>query len=195
MRIKAQSDVISFTLTVLFGVIILVSITALVLAIYDAQLKTNIKTSLGQITVQVRDNVLKLYENAKKSESSPSNYTSILLGEIDMQLPPDVAKKNYEVALVGANPLFGTLQNLTIDNQTLVFVVTTPGAKIIAMTAQDPIILVETDIQNLDVGVQGSVLNGQNAVLKYYRYNVNGTVKDKITLGNPDILVDITKIS
>jgi hypothetical protein len=62
-------------------------------------------------------------------------------------------------------------------------------------TTQSPEVFVEVDVPNIGAYVQGKSENGLNSSLAYYRYNLNGTIKDIILLGPQDIIIDIGKVS
>jgi hypothetical protein len=118
-----------------------------------------------------------------------------LVSEVNLNLPSQVGRKNYEILLVSASPIWSYITSFTVDGQNVTTVEQTPSSKIIAQTTQDPIVKVEFDIPNIDVLIQGKSENGENGVLKYFRYNFNSTIVDTIILGEPDIIIEITEIS
>jgi len=192
---KAQAQLIGYLLTILLGVIVVVSIIAILFYFYDISLRNEIRQGLKQIAVQISDSIVRLFEVAKASKAVPSNYSSVLISQISLNLPASISNRNYEIVLIAANPIWQTIQNFTIDSQNVSFVEITSGAKIIAKTTQDPIESIEYDVPNINVGLQGKSENGRNSKLSYYRYNINGTVYDKIVLGEADILINIENIS
>lgn len=192
---KGQARLIEHTLTILLSVLVIVSISGVVFTFYTISLRTEITENLKQLIIQTSDNINRIYDAAHDSKVQPSNYTSVLLKEIDLKLPADVSRRSYEIILVSANPVWTSLGTITIDGETITPTVNTSGAKIIARTTEDPKISLQYDIPNIDVFVQGKSENGIDDTLKYYRYNINGTVYDRIVLGKSDILVTITQIS
>jgi len=190
---KGQAKYIEYILTILLGVIFLVIISSLIYVFYTTSLKQEIRESLKQIALQVSHNILEAYEAGKTLKAQPSNYTSILLNEMDLNLPSSVSRRNYEIFLVSANPVWSTI-NFTVENQSISPIIETPGAKIVAQTTQDPIVSVEHALPNIDVSVQGKSENGRGE-LRYYRYNLNGTIYDTVILGEAEILIAITSIS
>jgi len=162
---------------------------------YNTSLKVEIEQSLNQLALQTSNNVIRIYERVKDVNAQPSNYTSIMLHETDLNLPTSVSNRNYEIILVTANPIWSSIRNISIGNETITTVVKTPGAKVIAQTTQDPIVAVEKDIPNINVVVEGRSENGKGGKLKYYRQNINGTMYDIITLGEPTIITTITSVS
>ncbi|MFH0711160.1 MAG: hypothetical protein V1944_01125 [Candidatus Aenigmatarchaeota archaeon] len=160
------------------------------LVFYNNTIKQQVSASLRQVAVQASDAVSRVYQAAKDIKNSPSNSTSVLLYQLDTPLPKQVSKRNYELILVSSNPIFSTVTNITIDGTPVVSSVTTSGAKVIARTLQDPEMTVEIDIPNIDVQVQGRVLNGVNTSLRYYRYNLNGTIVDSVIIGPYDLLIN-----
>lgn len=192
---KGQARFVEYILVVLFGSLVVVSISTLIYVFYISTLRNEIRENLNQLTLQVSNEIGKAYEIAKSSKAQPSNYTSILLGKVELNLPASVSRRNYEIILVNVNPVWISITNVTINNQNISFIEKTSGAKVIAKTTQDPIVTVEQGIPNIDVGVYGKSENGNDDRLSYYRYNINGTIYDGIVLGKSDILVGISSIS
>ena len=192
---KGQAKLIEYVLTISFSVIILIGVTTMIYSFYITAIRTDAEKSLQELSIQVADNILKLYKNAKDSKAQPANSSSILIGEIDLSLPSHVSRRNYEIVLISSNPIWANIINFTVDGQNVSSIIKTSGAKIVARTTQTPFVTVEYDVPNIDVGVQGRSVNGADSKLSCYRYNFNGTVYDKIVLGSSDILVDITSIS
>lgn len=192
---KGQANLIEYVLTILFSVVILIGVTTLIYSFYSAAIRTDAEKGLRELSIQIADNILKLYKNAKDSKAQPSNSSSILIGEIDLSLPSQVSRRNYEIFLVSTNPIWVNVINFTIGGQNVSSITKTSGAKIVAKTTQNPFVTMEYDIPNIDVSVQGRSVNGADSKLRYYRYNFNGTVYDKIVLGSSDILIEITSIS
>ena len=192
---KGQSKLVEHILTVFLSILVLVGISALVYTFYKTALEREIRAELTQIAVQIKDNVIKLYDSGKNSKVHPSNFTSVRIGEVDLNLPDAVAKQNYEVSLITASSLYSYVTTATIGGVNISGVKQASGAKIVAKTIQDPVVTVEFDLPNIDVGVQGRIKNGADDVLGYYRYNQNTTEYDAVILGQPDIIVRISSIS
>lgn len=192
---KGQAPFISHTLMILIGIFIIVSVSTLVTAFYLTALRNEIREGLRQMSVQTSDNIVRLYETSKSSGASPKNYTSILLGEVDLSLPDSVSKRNYEMSLVSPSQLWTQIQVFTSEGQNLTAITDTSGAKIMAQTTQIPKVKVEYDIPNIGINVFGKIENGKDDKLRYYRYNLNGTVYDAIVLGKADLLLTLTNVS
>lgn len=192
---KGQAHFTEYVFTIMFSVLVLMSVTALVYVFYKTSVKNEAQQSLKQIAVLTSDSIVKLYETSRNSKSQPTTYSSILISQIDLQYPSAVTKKNYEIFLATSNPVWTTVSDLTVGGQLVNTTVKTSGAKVIAQTTQDPVVSVEYDIPNVDVVVEGRSENGQYATLSYYRSNINGAVYDVIVLGKADILGVITNIS
>lgn len=193
--VKGQSQIIEYFFTVLFSFVLLASIVLIAYTFYTNTIKTQVQGSLRQVAVQVSDSVSRVYQAAKDIKNSPTNSTSLLLYKLDLSLPNQVSKRNYEVLLVSSNPLFSTVTNITVDNKSIATLVIGSGAKVIARTVQDPIQTVELDIPNVDVQVQGRILNGVNGTLKYFRYNLNGTQVDTVVIGPSDLIINPSTVS
>lgn len=139
--------------------------------------------------------MLKIYQQGKQSTASPGNMTSVLIGTANLNLPIKISNKNYEIDLVPMNPLFVTIANITSAGTNVTYAVQTGGAKIVVKSLDDPKITITKDVPNIDASIQGTLVDGQNATLQYYRYNFNGTVYDKIILGQQPIIIDISTAS
>jgi len=192
---KGQAELIEYTLTVLFSVIILISVAAIAYTFYNNALKQDMKKSMDEVALQLSNAILKIYQQGKQSTASPANSTSILIASVNLNLPAKISNRNYEVDLIRENPLFTSVINFTVGSVNVTPSILTSGAKIVVKTIDDPKIVSSKDLPNIDVNVQGTVFNGINATLKYYRYNYNGTSYDKIVLGEQGIIIDITEIS
>jgi len=193
--VKGQAEIAENVIVILFGVIILTAISAIAYNLYTTQLRNEIENNLKQMGIEISNNILRLYESGKDSEYSPAANESAKLVEINLNLPSQVSGRNYEIILSEANPVWIQISNITVGGTSPVSVATVPGAKIILMTTQSPIVKIEHEIPNIDVPVQGMSENGLNSTLIYYRYDLDGTTKNKIVLGNYDILIDITSVS
>ena len=195
MASKGISPLISYVLTILFSILFLGSIVALVFTFYQISLRNVLREGLRQVAIQTSDGIIRLYENSRVINTRPSNYSSLLLGQLDLELPADVSKRNYEILLVSSNPLWSQLTNLTIGSTSISSVISTGGAKILARSTQDPLVSVEMDIPNFEPIVQGRSQNGIMATLKYFRYNLNGSTIDAIILGQSDIITKIDRVT
>lgn len=192
---KGQSNLIDFVLSILFSVIILVVVAALAYSFYRNALTQDVTKSLNEVTLQISDAILKVYQQGKQSTASPTSGTSVLLATVNLNLPAKISSRNYEIDFVPINPLYASLTNVSIGGLNESYILKTDGAKIVARTTDDPIITVTKDLPNVDINIQGNAVDGINASLQYYRYNSGGTVYDKITLGNQQIIIDISHIS
>jgi hypothetical protein len=194
--VKGQAEIVENVFVVFFGIIILVAISSISYNIYMNQLKGEIGNNLNQLAIVISNNILKLYEVGKSSRFSPKPNQTAKLAEIDLNLPPKVSGRNYEVILTSASSIWIQISNLSVDGaQPATQVITSPGAKIILRTTQSPEVTVEYEVSNLDVLTQGKIENGLNGKLGYYRSNFNNTIKDYIVLGEQDIIIDISKVS
>jgi len=194
MRRKGQANLVQYVLTILFSVIVLVSVSSLFYSFYMNSIKADIRESLNQLAVQTSDSIITIHNDAKNTNYSPSNYTSIMIKEVDMNYPSSVSNRNYEISLVASSQLWLSINAVTIGGKNVTAIPKTSGAKVVAMTTQDPKITVEYDVPNVDVGVIGTCKNGVNPTLKYYRYNINGTNYDLIVLSEAGILAQITGV-
>jgi len=193
MRLKGQGEIIQYTITILLGVIVMVGVSLIIFNLYDRSIRADIEKSLNQVAGQTVDRILKLYEVGKNSKIEPTGNASVLIATDDLRLPDTVSNKNYEIVVIIANPLWANILNVTINNQSVINIINSPSAKVIARSVNDPIISVERDIPNIEATVQGRG-DPTNSKLSYYRYRLNGTIYDKIVFGDGTILIDISKI-
>ena len=192
---KGQAQIIEYFFTILFGFLILASITLIAYTFYSNTVRQQAKASLRQVAIQISDAVSRVYQAVKDVKNSPTNSSSLLLYKLDVSIPNQVSKRNYEIVLVSSSTVYSTITNITIDNKSVVSRIASSGAKVVARTVQDPIETVELDIPNVDVQVQGRILNGVNSSLRYYRYNLNGTVYDTIIIGPYDLIITPSTVS
>lgn len=192
---KGQSNLIEYVLTILFSLIILVAVSTIIYSFYNSVSKQDLTRSLNQIDLEVSSAIYKIYQQGKASSTSPANSTSVLLANVNLNLPTKVSNRNYEVDLVPLNPLFATVSNVTTGGVSVTTLIQSSGGKIVAKTIDDPKIVISKDLTNINANVQGMILNGKNATLKYYRYNFNGNIYDKIILGEQGIIIDINQMS
>ncbi len=192
---KGQAIILEQVFVILLGVIMVASITFLIYGFYSNAIENEAKEQLTQMAVQVSENIVKLHQTSKVSTSNPKNYSAVFLGDIDLNLPSDAAKRNYEILLVSGSTLWSQVEVLTIDGQNVSFVGNVSSAKVVGRTTQDPEVTIEIEVPNIDAILQGKITNGADAKLSYYRFNVNNTVYDKIILGKVDVLSVVESVS
>ena len=193
---KGISRFVTYSLIILFSFIVLTFFTMLIYGYYNRVLETNIQVSLNQIAVQTADSILYLYDQAKESDASPTNSTSITLSAIDLNYPSQIVDRNFEIELVSSPGIWSVITDLTVDNtNATIRKESTSGAKIIAKTVQKPIVSYEHDVANVPIKLQGKYRSGGNDTLMLVRYNYNDTLEDIITLGNPELIIGITSIN
>ncbi|MEM5766048.1 MAG: hypothetical protein QW423_00140 [Candidatus Aenigmatarchaeota archaeon] len=193
---KGQAEVVENVFTILFGIVILSAISVMVYNLYTNQLKAEIENNLRQLALEVSNNILKIYETGKNSKYYPMLGESAKLAEVNLNLPPRISGRNYEIFLISSSPIWIQISNLTVGGRSPAApIITSPGAKIILKTTQSPEVMVEQEVPNVDVLFQGRIENGLNSTLSYYRANINNTIKDFITLGKQEIIINILKVS
>ena len=192
---KGQAHFIEFVLVTLLSIVLVAAIAFLIFGFYRNITENDARQSLRQISIQVSDEATRLYNVARGSRAQPTNYTSLLISEVNLNLPRQISNKNYDVILVSASQLVPIISAVTVNNTNISSVISNSNAKVLTRLDADPDIEVEYDIPNIDVSVQGRANNGQNATLRYYRYNINGTIYDTIVLGPYDIIVSISGVS
>jgi len=193
---KGLSKFVTYSLIILSSFVVLIFLTTLIYSYYEQVLRTNIQTGLKQIAAQTADNILYLYDEAKGSDASPVNSSSVVLSTIDLNYPDQVVDRNFEVELVSSPGIWSMITNLTIKGtNATIMKESVSGAKVIAKTTQRPIVDYEYDVPNVPIKLQGKFSSGDNDILRLIRYNYNGTLKDVIILGNSTIIIGITSIN
>ncbi len=179
---------------------VLISVSAMFISLQNAAIEKNIRASLTQLAIQTSDSIVRLYDTSKDSRASPSTNSSVLLSTMDLNFPSDVSNRNYRIELVSANGIWSQIDsiniggvNITATNGSLIE--TTFAAKVVAESLQSPLVKVEYVIPNIPVTLQGFSENGMQNNLKYYRVNFNGTITDRIVLGNISSLIDLRVVS
>ena len=193
---KGVSSFISYALTILFGFVILIFFTYAIYSYYDQLTRSNIKAGLKQITIQTTNSIIKLYDLGKESDVSPSNSSSIIISDIDLNYPEEVSGKSFEVELVSTPGIWNMITSFTIAGKNATIrKESSSGAKVIAKTTQRPFITYEHDVPNIPIVLQGKFRSGQNDTLRLVRYNYNESINNMIILGESDIIVGITSVS
>jgi hypothetical protein len=185
---KGQSEFSEYVITLLISTIVIMAVYLLLLSIYNLQLRGMIYDELKQLEIQTLDSIIKLY-NTGSGYHNIENNTAILIGTVNLNYPPNVAKRSYKITLLSPNTIYSIVNN-TENITSQVF----SGAKIIG-TTENPFVEVIIDIPNIDAVLQGSVSNGLNPILSFYKANFNGNIVNIITLGNSSLLATLTRIS
>ena len=193
---KGVSRFVTYAMTIMFGFIIVTVFSTLIYGYYNQVLKSNIRASLKQITIQTALSITKLYNLGKESDVTPENSNSIIISDIDLNYPNKVSGKNFEVELTSSPGIWNIVTNMTVDGEDVTIrKETTSGAKIIAKTTQRPFVSYEYDAPNVPIVLQGKFRSGENDTLRLVRYNYNGVVNDTIVLGESEIIIGITSIT
>ena len=193
---KGLSKFVTYAFTILFSFIILGAFSSLIYAYYDQVLKSNIESGLKQICIQTFIGIVNLYNQGMKNDFIPENSSSVVISQISLNYPDSVSGKNFEVYLMSSSGIWNTVKNVTIDGKTVnIKQEIDSGAKIIAKTIEKPYVSYEYDLPNIPIILQGKFRSGDNDTLSLVRYNDNGTIEDRVILGNSDILVGIKSIN
>jgi hypothetical protein len=185
---KGQGEFSEYVITLLISTIVIMAVYLLLLSIYNLQLRGMIYDELKQLEIQTLDSIIKLY-NTGSGYHNIENNTAILIGTVNLNYPPNVAKRSYKITLLSPNTIYSIVNN-TENITSQVF----SGAKIIG-TTENPFVEVIIDVPNIDAVLQGSVSNGLNPILSFYKANFNGNIVNIITLGNSSLLATLTRIS
>ena len=192
---KGISSIIGYTLALLISVVVISVITILIFNIQDQIIEDQVRRDLTQVSSQTSEKITDLYTLTRFSKTTPGNSTSILLADVSLNLPSDVADRSYRLKLLSAAQVLSQIENVTMGGENVTTQNNPPLGKIIAETTEEPFVSVEYNIPSIDIDIQGSVGDPNNATLKYYRYNPNGTVLDVIVLGDPQLLGQVTQVN
>jgi hypothetical protein len=193
---KGISRFVSYTFIILFGFVMLTLFTTSLYKYYNNVLKANINAGLKQIAIETTSQIIKIYDMGKDSEASPANASTVVIADMNLKYPKKISGKNYEILLISSPGIWTQIKSFQIDNATI-----TPkkeiisGSKVLVRTTQRPIVTYNTRIPNIPIYIQGGYRSGENATLKYVRYNRNGVINDTIILGESSIILGITKIN
>jgi len=191
---KGISPVVSYVLAILLAVIVISGVAILFGSFYDLVIKDEIRRELTQVVGQTSSKVTEIYSISKSSKALPPNGTSMLLAEINLNLPDQAALRGYRLTLLSASQVASLISNVTLNGNNISTTDLPPTGKILAETIQEPIVEVEYDVPSIDVDIQGWTTNPRNATLRYYRYNPNGTVTDVIVLGESVLIGQIVSM-
>ena len=180
---KSISRVTSFTFATLLGVVFFISILNISYILYRKVKKSDVERSLAQICSYVSEKIFELYESTKNRGLLPKENESILLGEVQLNLPQTIFGGAYEVILISPSEIW-------IEQKGASGVEEASSPKVVVRSGE---ISVECSLINLEAGLQGRSHGGGK--LSYYRYNFNGTIKDKVVLNDEKILVDVKVVS
>jgi len=193
---KGISKFISYAITILFGFILLIFFSTLIYNYYDGILKNTIQAELKQICIQTENNIIQLQNQAKEFKTIPKLSSSLTISSVDLNYPNKLEGRNFEVELLSSPGIWNLVANITIEGRNVTIVKETgSSSKIIAKTTQNPVVIYEHEVPNIPIILQGKFRSGENDNLKIVRYNYNGTVEDRIILGESEIIVGIIKIS
>ena len=193
---KGISKFISYAITILFGFILLIFFSTLIYNYYDGILKNTIQAELKQICIQTENNIIQLQNQAKEFKTIPKLSSSLTISSVDLNYPNKLEGRNFEVELLSSPGIWNLVANITIEGRNVTIVKETgSSSKIIAKTTQNPVVIYVHEVPNIPIILQGKFRSGENDNLKIVRYNYNGTVEDRIILGESEIIVGIIKIS
>ncbi len=196
MNMKGVSRFVAYTFVILFGFVILSLFAGLIYGYYDRVLKINIEAGLRQIAIETTGQITKIYDLAKDSDAVPANSSLIIIADLDLKYPNKISGKNYEIQLISSPGIWTQIQTFTINNESVTIrKETISGSKVIARTTQTPVVTFELPIPNIPIHIEGGYRSGENATLKYVRYNYNGSVNDTIVFGESGIILGVTKIN
>lgn len=191
---KGVSKFVEFVITIALSVLLLTVVGSLLFSYYSTTLQENIRRELRDVGLLVSNSILRLYESSKNSKLFPNLNQSILLSSLKLELPERVSNRRYEVVIVSKLGIWGILESLEIDNQSVITIYEPGKVLILARTLENPEIEVKVEVPNIEAYLQGRTQGGET-YLYYYRHNFNSTIYDRILLGQQDFWVEIEEVS
>jgi hypothetical protein len=192
--VKGVSKFVEFVITIALSVLLLTVVGSLLFSYYSTTLQENIRRELRDVGLLVSNSILRLYESSKNSKLFPNLNQSILLSSLKLELPERVSNRRYEVVIVSKLGIWGILESLEIDNQSVITIYEPGKVLILARTLENPEIEVKVEVPNIEAYLQGRTQGGET-YLYYYRHNFNSTIYDRILLGQQDFWVEIEEVS
>lgn len=178
---KAVSPLISHSIYLAIGVVVLIFISSTVWYLYDVSIKQTIRTELTQISQKIENEITTLYNTFKDSQRKPEINRTILLGESKIYLPEKVAGRKYLIELKKQADII--IKGISEEN------ITYSNPQIITKSFS-PEIQINHNLPIIRAGLQGySYGEIQPTKLKYYRFDINNTIRDVIILGEIDLLI------
>jgi hypothetical protein len=189
---KGQATLIGYVTTVAFSVVIIVGISAFFFNYYNSVLRNEINQEFTQIAGQTSYSIAKLYSMAKDTDFIPKNHSSILLSELNLNLPEKIGTRNYELRLDSSDNVLSFISSLNDAGFQISpgFYGTSP--QIHGITDRNPIVEFNLDIPDTDIIVQGKTNGGPNSTLRFYRYNLNDDIFDLILLDESYLEVSLS---
>jgi hypothetical protein len=157
---KGQAILISYTLAVLLAVIFITFSSVMFFSFYSSFLKNQVRSNLESLSLKLYSSITTAYEIANNSEFLPKNNSCILLQEINLNFPPKISGKNYEIHVQPSE------QSLEIKAKALDYTET-----------------FEIKLPKIYANFEGKIESGKKTNLYYYRCNLNNAISDKIILG------------
>lgn len=185
---KGVSPFISTAFAVLFGIVLM---SAVILTLSGVQTSGIERTIQDQLTVTTREmgtEVLDVYSSLKSYQKNLENNSIVLVKEIDVSLPAEIGTNNYKIQLEEPQDILLAIVQFYIDGIAVNTTSTRPTARLVSESSN---VQVENKLYNIDVGLQG-ITKGGLTKIRGYKYNVNGTTRDKIVLGDDSIIIGIT---
>lgn len=195
MVVKGISPLISYVLATLIAVVIIAAIAALGFNFFDAISEDQIRRDLSQIATQASSRITEIYAVSKASSNSPDNSTAVLLAESQLNLPSQVSTRDYKITLLSPGQVATIVSNVSQGSGNASSQNQPQTGMVVLETTEEPIITVEHPLPSIDVDLQGFSGDPENATLRYYRYNPNGTVIDVIVVGEFSLITQAIGVS
>lgn len=175
---KGISPILSHSIFVAIGVVLLIFVSVMVWYIYTESVKQTIKSELKRVNQIVAESVIKLYTLFKDSDLKPESKT--VLGSLKLEVPEKVGGRSYKLSLIPPENITVRV-SIKIENQTQRIIEETVPSVLSWTTS--PEVNVSYPIYSIEIELSGTVdsLN-QPWILKYNRRKENSTFIDSITI-------------
>jgi len=187
---KGASPIVTYLLIAFVAFISLSLLTSLILSYYRNLSKSLTLSAFKQLAIYTSSEIAKMYNENSKSLAQPEINSLIVLSNETLNYPSKINGNTYKVEFVSNLGLWSFVShNLSSSN------LENSGNKILFRTLQDELIEYYFDLPNMQLEFQGSFESGEKPVMFYVRYNYNGTVRDRLILGESNVIVGLVGVN
>jgi hypothetical protein len=167
-----------------FMVALISFISFIALKTRDVIVESKVREEFELISQQLLTAISRLAELGRKNPLEPKVNETLLLGVFDLQLPQKIVGKNYEIELISGSKIWVNVQNFTFNEEEVNYRSEGPNAKIAMRTLEEPKISFEQPLPNFGIELEGKFKSGMPGIIRYYRYNLDGKIRNVIVLSS-----------
>lgn len=189
---KGASSLLTYILIFVISITALTIFTLMVISYYRNTSRALIEANFKQLAVYTSAEIVKMYNENSKSTTIPEKNTVIVLSNITLNYPQKVGGSTYQIEFISNTGIWNFV-NFSSESKLVKEEIS--SNKIYLKTLQEPFVEYYFSIPNIPVELQGSFKSGKLPLLRYIRYNYNGTTYDRMILGEDEIIVGLLSIS